>query len=209
MPSGSSTRTADVRSSALPAAAGEETAVHRSARNCAVDRHVDERMGGPERGRNPEHERDVGGDGQHDLKTRCDGTGHAELHAVCETASLPTDNGPGSCDGVGAVASGGSGQAEGGARRRYGVDSGEGGRAGARITGAMTHAIDVTSTASTVAITPTADVTRMIASSWSALSVKPGIHVSSGGLAYAMGTRQLMTRRVKTAQRRLTVIASE
>jgi len=26
----------------------------------AVDRHVDERMGGSERGRNPEHERDVG-----------------------------------------------------------------------------------------------------------------------------------------------------
>src|SRR5437879_12665595 len=60
-------------------------------------------MGGSERGRNPEDERHVGHDGQHDLKTRCDGTGHAELHAVCKTASLPPDKEPGSCDGVGAV----------------------------------------------------------------------------------------------------------
>jgi len=51
----------------------------------------------------------------------------------------------------------------------------------------MTHAIALTSDGETVPSHRLRNVTRMIASSWSALSVKPGIHVWSRRLRVRHG----------------------
>src|SRR5262249_6521743 len=96
--------------------------------------------------------------------------------------ALPSSQRTSRCDGVSAAASGGSDQTEGGPRRWYGADSGDDGNVGPKTTVAMTHAVDVSSTVRTAATIPSADVMRMTASSWSALSVMPEIHVWSGGL---------------------------